>query len=108
MVHPAVVAPDGGGASSGFLLLGEVEDLAVGLPQVLLLFEVHLKRPLDGHKGNTSLEEEEKQNKKQSVSKDGLKTDSVQYFKASQRLRRSSRFHDNSRSHRHTQTEQIF
>lgn len=59
VVHPAVVAPDGGGgaSSSGFLLLGEVEDLAVGLPQVLLLFEVHLKRPLDGHKGNTSLEE---------------------------------------------------
>lgn len=46
--------PPAFGASSGFLLLGEVEDLAVGLPQVLLLFEVHLKCPLDGHKGDTS------------------------------------------------------
>lgn len=43
------------GFSSGFLLLGEIEDLAVGLPQVLLLFEVDLKRPLDGNKGDTSL-----------------------------------------------------
>lgn len=42
--------------SSGLLLLGEVEDLAVGLPQVLLLFEVHLKRPFDGHKGDATLQ----------------------------------------------------
>ena len=39
----------------GFLRLWEVEDLAVGLPQVLLLLEVHLKRPFDGHKGDASL-----------------------------------------------------
>lgn len=50
-----VVRPAGPPLSSGLLLLGEVEDLAVGLPQVLLLFEVHFKRPLDGHKGDTSL-----------------------------------------------------
>lgn len=41
--------------ASRLLLLREVEDLAVGLSQVLLLLEVHLKRPLDGHKCNTSL-----------------------------------------------------
>lgn len=39
----------------GFLLFGEVEDLAVSLPQVLLLLEVHLKRSLNGHKGDSSL-----------------------------------------------------
>lgn len=49
-ICPPTVQP-----SLGLFLLGEVEDLAVGLPQVLLLFEVHLKRPLDGHKGDTSL-----------------------------------------------------
>lgn len=54
-LHPAVLLDCGG--CSGLLLLGEVEDLTVGLPQVLLLFEVHFKRPLDGHKGDTSLEE---------------------------------------------------
>lgn len=52
-VRPSL--PSGPPLSSGLLLLGEVEDLAVGLPQVLLLFEVHFKRPLDGHKGDTSL-----------------------------------------------------
>jgi len=40
---------------SGFLRLGEVEDFAVGLPHVLLLLEVHLERPFDGHKGDASL-----------------------------------------------------
>lgn len=53
-LRPVVLPPDCG-ASSGFLLLREVEDLAVGLSQVLLLFEVHLKRPLDGHEGDASL-----------------------------------------------------
>lgn len=56
---------------SGFLLLGEVEDLAVGLPQVLLLFEVHLKRPLDGHKGDASLKRGKK--KKDSEIKDSAR-----------------------------------
>lgn len=40
---------------SGFLLLREVEDLAVSLSQVLLLFEVHLERTLDGHEGDAPL-----------------------------------------------------
>lgn len=57
---------------SGFLLLGEVEDLAVGLPQVLLLFEVHLKRPLDGHKGDASLKRGRKK-KKDSEIKDSAR-----------------------------------
>lgn len=43
---------------SGLLRLGEVEDLAVGLPQVLLLLEVNLKRSFDRHKGNAALQEE--------------------------------------------------
>lgn len=42
---------------SGLLLLGEVEDLAVGLSQVLLLLEVHLERPLDGYEGDAPLVE---------------------------------------------------
>lgn len=42
-------------SSSGLLLLGEVEDLAVGLSQVLLLLEVDFERPLDGHKRDPSL-----------------------------------------------------
>lgn len=48
-------------AASGLFLLGEVEDLAVGLSQVLLLLEVDLKRPLDGHKGDASLQVRRKQ-----------------------------------------------
>lgn len=40
---------------SGFLLLREVEDLAVSLSQVLLLFEVHLECTLDGHEGYAPL-----------------------------------------------------
>lgn len=43
---------------SGLLLLGEVEDLAVGLSQVLLLFEVDLERPLDCHKSDSTLQGE--------------------------------------------------
>lgn len=44
---------------SGLLLFGEVEDLAVRLSQVLLLFEVHLKRTLDGYEGDAALVERE-------------------------------------------------
>lgn len=47
----------------GFLCLGEVEDLAVSLPLVLLLFEVHLKRSLDGHKRNPTLQTGHKEQK---------------------------------------------
>lgn len=56
-VCPVILPPDAAAAAaaSGLLLLREVEDLAVGLPQVLLLFEVHLKRSLDGDEGDTSL-----------------------------------------------------
>lgn len=36
------------------LLLGEVEDPAVGLSQVLLLFEVDFEGSLDGHEGDSS------------------------------------------------------
>lgn len=42
-------------ARSGLLLLGEVEDLAVSLSQVLLLFEVHLECTLDGDEGDAPL-----------------------------------------------------
>lgn len=42
---------------SGLLLLGEVEDLAVSLSQVLLLLEVHLERTLDGYEGDAPLME---------------------------------------------------
>lgn len=51
--HPPIPLPP----PSGLLLLGEVEDLAVRLSQVLLLLEVHLERTLDGHEGDAPLVE---------------------------------------------------
>lgn len=42
-------------AASGLFRLGEVEDLAVSLAQVLLLLEVDLERPFDGHEGDAAL-----------------------------------------------------
>ena len=49
------------GPRSGLLLLGEVEDPAVRLPQVLLLLEVHLEGSLDGHKCDAPLKERERE-----------------------------------------------
>lgn len=47
-----------GSGHSGLVLLGEVEDLAMGLAEVLLLFEVHLKRTLNGYKCYATLQKE--------------------------------------------------
>lgn len=35
-----------------------IQDVSVGLDEVLLLFEIHFQHSLDHHKGNASLEEE--------------------------------------------------
>lgn len=46
--------------SSGLVYLGEIEDLAMSLAEILLLLEINLKRPFNSHERNATLSQREK------------------------------------------------